>query len=413
MALLANVALTNTFDEWRTRTNQIIVGLDVADTKANNAYNRANTGNMVAFLASANAQIANATAMAAFAVANTGNMVAYLASVNVSIAYTKANTANQTAELAYLKANAANVLAFTSNTTATQALTTALAALPNTSGVTFAGDLTFTGSVKSSNIHFNTTGSVRMDRVGAGDIVRLTANAFRVAVGTNSRPTGEAGLIRYNTDTGKLETYNASTWAAVSSLDGVAITDDTSTNSLFYPTLSSVTSGSALAMRTSSSKLTFNPAVATLSVPNVAVTTLTATNYTGTGVATSTEFRTKTAAKVLTNTSVWDAMAEVVMSIDAGTGNVAWDLNAGYDFYLQLTQNVNLLYPTNLKAGQKGRLLIVQDATGGRTLSVASNFLTIGGVTPVISTTAGAVDIFYYDVRSDTVSFILAAKGVS
>ena len=44
---LANVSLTNTFDEWRTRTNQTIYTLDRIELNVANSINYANT----AFLA--------------------------------------------------------------------------------------------------------------------------------------------------------------------------------------------------------------------------------------------------------------------------------------------------------------------------------------------------------------------------
>lgn len=48
---LANVALTDTFDVWRTRTNQIIVGLDAAEQATSSAYNKSNASSNIAIAA--------------------------------------------------------------------------------------------------------------------------------------------------------------------------------------------------------------------------------------------------------------------------------------------------------------------------------------------------------------------------
>jgi len=91
---LANVALTNTFDEWRTRTNQIIVSLDQNDTITALAYNKANSANYYTYLVDANTS--SAFLKANNALANTtditfsGNLK-YTGNVNVFAIMTHAN----------------------------------------------------------------------------------------------------------------------------------------------------------------------------------------------------------------------------------------------------------------------------------------------------------------------------------
>ena len=58
--------------------------------------------------------------------------------------------------------------------------------------------------------------------------------------------------------------------------------------------------------------------------------------------------------------------------------------------------------PTNLVAGQKGRIVITQDAGTARTMAFGSYWKFAGGTDPVLSTGLGAVDILFYDVISST-----------
>mgnify|MGYP006277909403 CR=1 FL=1 len=101
---ISNVALTNTFDEWRVTTNQLIVVSNDLLGDGLTTY-RSVTANIVTanslFFGSLNAVSLLAST---FARANAANLVA-------NLAYDKANTANVIASGAYDKANAANVIA--------------------------------------------------------------------------------------------------------------------------------------------------------------------------------------------------------------------------------------------------------------------------------------------------------------
>ena len=93
------------------------------------------------------------------------------------------------------------------------------------------------------------------------------------------------------------------------------------------------------------------------------------------------------------------AMGEVTLSDGA---NISWDMSLGYDFVVTLEGNRTLDNPINVKVGQKGRLRVVQDGTGTRTLSFGTSYEFEGGIAPSISTTASAEDILYYDCISAT-----------
>jgi hypothetical protein len=116
-------------------------------------------------------------------------------------------------------------------------------------------------------------------------------------------------------------------------------------------------------------------------------------------IATSTQYRAATADKVLDTDAVWDAMAEVTLT-DAAT--IAWDMSLGFDFTVTLTANRTLGNPTNTTVGKRGRIRVVQDGTGSRTLTKSSNHKTAGGFALSIAAAAGAETYVYYDCVSST-----------
>ncbi len=101
-----------------------------------------------------------------------------------------------------------------------------------------------------------------------------------------------------------------------------------------------------------------------------------------------------TKAQVMTPGDTYDALAEVTLT-DAAT--IAVDLGTMINGVVTLGGNRTLGNPTNAKPGQTGRIRVVQDGTGGRTLAFASNWKREGGA-PTASTAAGAEDYIDYDV---------------
>lgn len=126
--------------------------------------------------------------------------------------------------------------------------------------------------------------------------------------------------------------------------------------------------------------------------------------------ATVANYRDNTADRILTTDIVWSAMAEVTLS-DAAT--IAVDLDTGFDFTVTLAGNRALGNPTNVTVGQKGRIRVVQDGTGSRTLSYESSYEFAGGSAPTLSTTAADEDILYYDCISATRILITAILDIS
>jgi uncharacterized protein YijF (DUF1287 family) len=55
---------------------------------------------------------------------------------------------------------------------------------------------------------------------------------------------------------------------------------------------------------------------------------------------------------------------------------------------------------TSTNIGATGHIFIVQDATGGRTLSYNTAYQFPDGDVPVLTSTSGAVDVLFYAVRT-------------
>jgi len=78
------------------------------------------------------------------------------------------------------------------------------------------------------------------------------------------------------------------------------------------------------------------------------------------------------------------------------------DFAASNNFTLTLGHNITLANPSNLTAGQSGAIFLVQDGTGSRTASFGSYWDFPSGTAPTLTTTASAVDLLVYVVRSTT-----------
>jgi hypothetical protein len=126
-------------------------------------------------------------------------------------------------------------------------------------------------------------------------------------------------------------------------------------------------------------------------------------------VTTAAQFRSNTASKALTTDTVWSA-ADTVALTDAAT--VAVDLSAGFNFSLTIGGNRTLGNPSNTKNGQTGLIKITQDGTGSRTLAYSSNWKFANGQAPILTTTASASDLLFYQVISSTFIYATLVKDV-
>jgi hypothetical protein len=126
--------------------------------------------------------------------------------------------------------------------------------------------------------------------------------------------------------------------------------------------------------------------------------------------ATVAELRANTADRIITTDIAYSALAEVTLT-DAAT--VAVDMDTGINFVVTLAGNRALGNPTNTEVGKTGRIRVVQDGTGTRTLSYESSWEFAGGSAPTLTTTAAANDMLYYDVISSTRILVTAVLNIS
>lgn len=80
------------------------------------------------------------------------------------------------------------------------------------------------------------------------------------------------------------------------------------------------------------------------------------------------------------------------------TGNITLDFATYQNFVLTLTGNVTLVNPTTEAVGQSGFIVLIQDSTGGRTLSLGTDYETAAGAGITLSSTASTTDIVPYIV---------------
>lgn len=120
--------------------------------------------------------------------------------------------------------------------------------------------------------------------------------------------------------------------------------------------------------------------------------------------ATVAEYLNNTADRALSTDVVWAAAAFVTLTQAA---TIAVDMSLGINFTTTMTGARGLGAPSNAKPGQSGVIEIIQDATGGRTLSYDAVWKFSGGTDPVLTTAANAKDYLSYTVISPT--FIVAS----
>lgn len=108
----------------------------------------------------------------------------------------------------------------------------------------------------------------------------------------------------------------------------------------------------------------------------------------------------------LSHANAWTA-AQVVTPVTLTDGaTIAVDFALSNNFEVTLGGNRTLANPTNQVKGQAGQVVVIQDATGSRTLTMGANWHMVGGGSPSWSTAAGAIDIIsYYTQASGHVTY--------
>lgn len=80
------------------------------------------------------------------------------------------------------------------------------------------------------------------------------------------------------------------------------------------------------------------------------------------------------------------------------TGSTTLNFSTYQNFVLTLTGNVTLANPTTEAVGQSGFIVMIQDGTGSRTVSLGTDYETASAGGLALSTTASTTDIVPYVV---------------
>lgn len=83
------------------------------------------------------------------------------------------------------------------------------------------------------------------------------------------------------------------------------------------------------------------------------------------------------------------------------TGSTTLNFETYQNFFLTLTGAVTLANPTTETKGQSGFIVFIQDSTGGRAVSLGTDYETAGGAGLTLSTAASTTDIVPYVVAAN------------
>lgn len=195
-----------------------------------------------------------------------------------------------------------------------------------------------------------------------------------------------AGALYYNTTVPEMRLYTGSAWVAAY-VSGASYL--LTSNNLSELTATASTARTNLGLGSIATQASSNVAITGGSVNGTTVGATTAS----TGAFTT-----------LSSSTTMSATGNAYMAIDALTdaSTIAVDMSVGNNFSVTLGGNRTLGNPTNLTAGQSGIIFITQDGTGSRTLAYSSYWDFPSQTAPTLTTTANAVDVLVYTVRSST-----------
>ena len=116
--------------------------------------------------------------------------------------------------------------------------------------------------------------------------------------------------------------------------------------------------------------------------------------------------KTFTSAVTMTGNATFTGSVQVSTAVNVNTvtltdaASITSSFDAGNTFVVTLGGNRTLAAPTSAGIGQTGSIRIIQDATGGRTLSYNSAWQFVSASAPVMDTSAGAQSILVFSCRS-------------
>jgi hypothetical protein len=108
---------------------------------------------------------------------------------------------------------------------------------------------------------------------------------------------------------------------------------------------------------------------------------------------------------VWVKTAYADTMWYTPQTLTDGS-TISWNIASGGQAKVTLGGNRTLANPTNVRNGRMYSLTVIQDSTGGRTLTWGANYHTPGGVDPTLSSggySTPDVDVFQFIGCNDSV----------
>jgi hypothetical protein len=300
-------------------------------------------------------------------------------------------TNNITSNTASITANAAAITAEASTSRAAELILTNNVA-SNTASIT-----ANTSSINSliSNIASNTASITSLSSFVLGQVATSSSSELTI---TNNLSANTAAINSLNTNVASnTSSITANTNAIVSEATTARAAELTITNNVASNT-SSITSN-IISINTLNTHITSN--TSSITSLNTTITAATNSNTANTIVKrdASGNFSAGTITATTINTPIYASTPQSL--IDAST--ISWNPTNGLNASVTLGGNRTLSFFSTPTAGSYGTLVVTQDATGGRTLTLPSTANKVLGssstTTIALSTTANAKDIlnFYYD----------------
>jgi hypothetical protein len=334
---LANVALTDTFDYWRTVTNSLVVALN--DTLVFCNTSNANAVSIPSSISRTSNLYVNILTSSSVNDAAPGNVASALVVNTVhGLALSYVAAANSNAGISVASANA------WSNSVAASANNWANTKLANTSGMSFAGSLSIPGTLTISTNNVIDTNGGRF-RTGAGN--------FGVRIFPGGGTDTSASILQFT------NAAQDTQWGSV------------------------VANGQFMYVGT-------QPGAGPLWFGTVGTTGLAIDTSNRVGIGTVSPAAT---LDVVGTVSI--AKASVLSQTLTDGATINWDTSLGQVATITLGGARTMAAPTNLKVGTY-ILHVVQDGVGGRTITWNSVFKWPAGVAPTLTTTANRRDLFSF-----------------
>lgn len=355
------------------------------------------------------AQAAQAAAEAAQAAAETAETNAETAETNAA---SSASAASTSASNAASSASAASTSASNAATSETNASNSATAAASSASAAS-ASQIAAAASAAAAAASYDTFDDRYLGTKTSDPTLDNDGNALVV------------GALYFNSVANEMRVYDGANWIAASSAGGVSLLNYNYTATAGQTTFSGADDNAATLSYTQQNLIvTLNGIVLEDG------TDYTASNGTSivlsTGAAAGDElnvvaFKSFTTADMVPASTGGTFSGSVTVSgnltvnglgdfdtavaatnTTSATGSVTLDFSANQNHVLTLTGNVTLDNPTTETVGQSGFIVFIQDGTGGRTVSLGTDYETAGGAGLTLSSAASATDV---------VPYIVAASG--